>query len=720
MSKPLYFNAHHAPLGAFASFTLGSKGARGGLGLELEGPANEDVYIGVEELERPGHYKALPFFAETDGDSPEDSFDVEGNSEFRRESTLTAFPDDDVEREFSAGSDTWRAGDLTFRILSPIRPVPDPNNAPDHQVRDALTPAVIAELTLDNRRGVVARKAFFGYAGSARNAKMRPFRDGELVGVAQGTSTAIATTDEGVYAGTAWQPEAVLNGEFETNRSFLLGSLGLLVGSVPAGEIRTFRFAVCFYRDGVVTTGIRTRYLYQRWYDSVESVARGALANVDQLLSVAKRVDSVLASTLPPARAAMAALSLGSYAGCTQCLETMDGRPLWVVMEGEYRMMNTFDLTIDQAFLELALNPWTVRNELDLYVERYSYMDKLQAPAIGSDVMGGIAFCHDMGIANAFAEQGCSGYEQAGLHGCFSFMSAEELVNWALVACLYVHHTGDTEWAKQRHETLVLVCNSLCRRDHPDRAKRNGVVGFDSDKCQGGSEITTYDSLDASLGQARNNSYLAVKCWAAYVLLETLFARLGDRELACAMAAQAAKCAETLEAAVQIDGTIPAVLGEAVHAKIIPAIEGLVYPLVAGRADAVDRQGPYANLVAALERHFHAVMAMGECKFCDGGWRLSSTSRNSWMSKIFLSQYVSESVFGNAPDVRADTAHFAWLFNPDNAYFAFCDQMLAGKAVGSRYYPRGVTSLLWLTFGHDHVIRQLSNRLTSTPVSLAV
>ena len=31
-----------------------------------------------------------------------------------------------------------------------------------------------------------------------------------------------------------------------------------------------------------------------------------------------------------------------------------------------------------------------------------------------------------------------------------------------------------------------------------------------------------------------------------------------------------------------------------------------------------------------------------------------------------------------------------------NAYFAWSDQMLAGVAVGSKYYPRGVTSALWL------------------------
>ncbi len=31
--------------------------------------------------------------------------------------------------------------------------------------------------------------------------------------------------------------------------------------------------------------------------------------------------------------------------------------PFWVVNEGEYRMMNTLDLTIDQSFFELTNEP---------------------------------------------------------------------------------------------------------------------------------------------------------------------------------------------------------------------------------------------------------------------------------------------------------------------------------------------------------------------------
>ena len=43
-SKSIFYNAHHSPIGAFASFTLGYKGAKGGLGLELGKPADQNIY----------------------------------------------------------------------------------------------------------------------------------------------------------------------------------------------------------------------------------------------------------------------------------------------------------------------------------------------------------------------------------------------------------------------------------------------------------------------------------------------------------------------------------------------------------------------------------------------------------------------------------------------------------------------------------------------------
>ncbi|MES1147376.1 MAG: hypothetical protein ABUL49_01360, partial [bacterium] len=184
---------------------------------------------------------------------------------------------------------------------------------------------------------------------------------------------------------------------------------------------------------------------------------------------------------------------------------------------------------------------------------------------------------------------------------------------------------------------------------------------------------------------------------------------------------QAQLCAHSVVTAADEEGLLPAVLGEGNNARIIPAIEGLVFPYMAGRPDLVSRDGPYADLRKTLERHFDLVMHTKVCKFDDGGWRLSSTSRNSWLSKIYLCQFVAERVFGHKPDESADEAHWAWLMDEDNAYFAWSDQMLGGRAHGSRYYPRGVTSVLWLA-GLESPFKSIRSALlgTTTPTHLAV
>ncbi len=328
------------------------------MGLELAGPADQNVYIGVEELDQPGHYRAFPFFQTADsGSIQQDNFDVEGLSDFQHEPALTTFSDSEITRSFGAAVDSWTAGDLTFRLISQVGGVPDPDSADADALKSVLAPAVVAELTIDNRRSSAARKAFFGYAGSDPSANMRVWREKGLIGIGQGTSTAIATDSEGVLAGTAWQAEAILNVKHEENLPFMLGSLGLLVATVPAGEIRTFKFAVCFFREGTATTGLRARYLYRRWFGHIEEVAEFALTQADRIVNAGLDFERRLTSGLSVNRALMLSQATRSYYGCTQCLERSDGRALWVVHEGEYRMMNTFDLTVDQAFFELALNP---------------------------------------------------------------------------------------------------------------------------------------------------------------------------------------------------------------------------------------------------------------------------------------------------------------------------------------------------------------------------
>ena len=690
-----FFNAHHAPVGAFATFTLGFPGSKGGLGLELGGPANESVFIGIETTEGEA-YEALPFFTSS-ADSAK-RYDVSADAP-PAQGLVRAFPTTAITREFGVASDTWRAGDLSFTIYSPIKSVPDPLKAGKAAMMSAVVPAVFAELTIDNSKGKRARKAFFGYEGSEGKFNTRRLDDvsrGAYTGVGQGPVTAIVSDSAGVYSGGGFTLDKCLRPDLAENLAFGLGGVGALMADVPAGKTKTFRFAVCFYCSGNVTGGLPSRYYYTRYFRDIEAVALYALRNWPAQKKLALETERALGkATLGEAQRFQLYQAVRSYYGSTQFLEAQ-GRPFWVVNEGEYRMLNTFDLTVDHLFFELAQNPWVVRDQLDWFSRRYRYTDRVRLPGDPREYPGGISFTHDMGIGNCVSRPGHSSYECAGLHGCFSHMTHEQLVNWVCCAASYTHHTGDDAWRRRNLGVFRACLRSLVNRDHPDPKQRNGVMGADSSRCRGGSEITTYDSLDASLGQARNNLYLAVKTWAAYLGLRGVFSAENEGRLATQAGRQAAKCARTIAGHLRPDGFIPAVMDEGNESRIIPAIEGLVFAWVWGMRDALSAPGEFGALISALATHLRTVLAPGMCRFADGGWKLSSTNDNSWLSKIYLCQFVARNVFGLPQDPPADEAHRRWLLDPDNAYFAWSDQMVLGKAKGSKYYPRGVTAWLWL------------------------
>ena len=698
--KNIFFNAHHAPVGSFASFTLGFPGPNGGLGLELGKPAGQKVYIGAE-TRKPGAFAALPFF-DVPAENESARYEVEtGGTQGAAKKRVRAFEASKVRRDFHVATDTWAAGDLTFRIVSPVRGIPDPAAGDSAELKLVLLPAVVAALTLDNRRGRKPRKAFFGFAGNDPYTQMRRVddtTDGALKGVAQGRHVAIVSADEFVSSGLGFTIESILAPTIAENLSFGLGGVGALWMTVPAGETRTARFAICFFRGGMVTAGLDTRYFYTRFYENIEAVGRHALANFGVLERWAAEADKRLDhSALSADQKFMLAHAIRSYYGSTELLDHAD-RAVWVVNEGEYRMMNTFDLTADLLFHEMAMNPWTVRNVLDLFVDRYSYRDRVRFPGDAAEHAGGISFTHDMGVANTFSRPGHSTYERSGLDGCFSHMTHEQLVNWVCCASVYVARSGDAAWRDRRRQTFLDSLESLVNRDHPDPAQRDGVMSLDSSRTAGGAEITTYDSLDSSLGQARNNLYLAVKTWAAYVCLERAFGEMGAAAQADESRAQAGRCAATLVKHVTAQGYIPAIIDEPNDSRIIPAIEGLVFPYVCGYRDAVALDGPYGDLLRVLRGHLGAVLVKGVCLFDGGAWKMSSTSNNSWLSKTYLCQFVARQILGlrDHRGHRADAAHVAWLLHPELSYWGWSDQIVSGRITGSRYYPRGVTAVLWL------------------------
>ena len=231
------------------------------------------------------------------------------------------------------------------------------------------------------------------------------------------------------------------------------GNVAALRFDVPARRQVSYLLAVAFWHGGTVTQGDDRdcTYWYARLFDDIEDAAAYALEHFERLtdahLAAAAELD---AAALSEPQRFQLAQAVRSYYGNTALLATPRDRPLWAVIEGEPTFVNTLDLAVDQLFLELRQNPWTVRNELDGYLERHSRRDE-----------AGLAFTHDMGAFPRFSPPGTSAYEGD------VWTTGEELTDWTLAALAYVAQTGDEAWARARLGALEQCLESLLARS-PD------------------------------------------------------------------------------------------------------------------------------------------------------------------------------------------------------------------------------------------------------------
>jgi hypothetical protein len=692
------YHTQHAPLGAFGSFTLGLAKAEGGFGHALSGPARQNIFVGYRESAKAA-WRLLPFFATTTS---------AGESAFTGEAAgLVGDPaakpvllsSTEFTRELKWASDRWQAGPFTFTLFTPWAKTADPTLLTRAAARRAFAPVVSAELTFDNTHSAETAEIIFGLADPTqpcrpldRSSGLRGFANGLFYGYATLPSKDVGQRQ----AFDLFQPK------FRDQQGLhLLGAENGLLFRVPPKSRRAFPLALGFFYGGNITSGLSARYFYTRLFAGLEEVLSHGLRQHARLKKLAAQRDAELdRADLSPSQRWLIAQATHSYLGSSQLL-VAQGKPLWVVNEGEYRMMNTFDLTVDHLFFELEWMPWAVKRTLDLFVSRYAYVDRIKGPA-GRRARGGVGFTHDMGVANQFTPATTSAYECRDLAGCFSQMTMEQLVNWVCCAATYAEKTGDLVWLRRRRPTLLACAESLRRRDHPLPGERDGVLKWDSDRCgPSGSEITTYDSLNVSLGQARNNLYLAVKTLAAWLLLERAFGSIGESRQADAAQNSARLIGATLAAHFDsAAGFFPAILGENNRARILPAVEGLVFPLYLGLSDEVERRFP--QLFAQLRQHLAQALRKGVClDRTSGAWKISSTSSNTWFSKIALAQHVTRRLFPEAltEEARlADDVHARFQQSSRIGRFALVDQFDAatGADLGSRYYPRGVTACLWM------------------------
>jgi hypothetical protein len=726
-SGNINFNAQHSPIGAFMSFTCGHFNTGGGIGIEIGKPANQNLYVGVKDGPRRSDspIRCLPFFKGGSGlHDPASSYEVDDHPSPPVHQSLRPYAPNEISRFFGWASDVWQTPDFKFGLYTPFSSIPEPNGDSE-AMKSCLLPAVVATLEVDNRGGDQTKTAVFAIDFINPGARVLEIEssgaDPPKLGFAWRRSMGVlgkieSDSDDGAGEFVALQRWLVAEGLTDVNPVHALGTCAGLAMEVPAGEKKTLVLAIGVHLHGVVTTGLEGQYYYTRYYTSLDEVLIAALERANDLRAAAAVQDAhLLDSGLSADQQFQIAHGTRGYYGNTQLLD-VGGEPLWIVNEGEYCMMNTLDLSVDQAFWELKYNPWVVRNILSLAARRYSYHDQVKGRS-SQLLPGGISFCHDMGINNNFSSSGNSSYELPHLKGCFSYMTQEQLCNWVLMAASYVVATRDIDWLLANKHLLDACAQSMAARANP----RTGLMVYDSARCADGREITTYDSLDESLGHARANTYLAGKCWATWLALD-LMSRLrivaGDMP-AEPLASLAEPLATTLINSAS-DGIIPAVLEKnspGYESRILPVVEALVYPAfwlgliggwpsqAAGDAEemlAAQLQGP---LVQALRQHALKLLTDRQTGnlFADGGIKLSSTSNNSWMSKIAIFQYVARTILRlEQADPRiaqilrkADSAHVRWQTD-GSGYWACSDQFVSGEAKGSRYYPRIITAALWL------------------------
>lgn len=745
LTGPIGFNAQHSPMGAFMSFTCGNPGTKGGIGLQIGQPADQEVFIGVIDGDRyaDAPLKCLPFYVGAASTAVE-AFTA-GPSEANVRPDAVPFTDKEITRFYSWASDSWQAGDLTFAVYTPFGPIPDPAKSSKEEMRDGLLPAVVAQLIVDNTKGKKPKTGIFALNHSRPGPRMITDDLGskKRVGFAfrreAGVAAEVADITDGKkgaapapFGFMRWSATDGIREKY--NPVHLLGSCPGVGFEVPPGKKYAMTLAIGSYLEAPVTTGLSGKYLYTRYYSDLTDVLGAGLDRAGKLVSAAKRLDTKLeGSKLSDDQKFLISHATHSYYGSTQLLE-INKQPFWVVNEGEYCMMNTLDLAVDHVFWELDHNPWLVKNLLDNFVAQYSYTDEVKIyksevtlsshehdpsqPPPPPDAAqlarpydkkkGGLSFCHDMGAHNNFAPKGRSSYELANLTSTFSYMTVEQLCNWTLTAACYMAKTGDKAWLRKNKKVVEDCLASMINR--------GGEVGFaqyDSTKTAGGQEITTYDSLDHSLAQTRNNVYMAVKSWATYRALALMFRDLGDKKSEAKSMALADKVADVVSKQA-VDGILPAIFEKdnpGFHSRILPAVEGCAYPLYfaktgyAGIKPAEVYGTPAEKkMLEVLKEHTRKLLTDPKHPnaFDDGGIKLSSTSTNSWMSKIAIFMHVTRKVLGLDKDAavaevfqKADAAHLKWQA-VGSAYWACCDQIVSGEGKASRYYPRIITSALWL------------------------
>jgi hypothetical protein len=692
---------HHAPFGAWSSLTFGYPGR--GVSIDHQAVRVEDSGDLIVAVTHGGPVDALPFFAGADpGDAEAQNLDPAAFTNQYR-----AIPVSRIRRQLSPGVDRYLSDLVSLHVYTPHGIVPDPVQATqDEALRHAICPGIFMEVVFDNSKHSTPMQGYVGLS-IRLNGRIWPLDwsiPSGLCGIAYRKEWALAAVPVPGVVGTVRDNRVIGHlkaGNWVVHNGANEG--GIMV-RVPAGHSYTLPLAFAFHDAGVATQGLEGRYLYNRFFPSLESVCTHMLNHGDRVREEARQFDESTARQCPdPLRRELLAQSLNAYEANSSLVEVA-GQPVYNISEGQFCWRNTLDLAADHLVWELQRYPWVVRNIMDLYMDRYSYRDEVRFHKAPPFHPGGLAFTHDMGSYTAFSPAGQGGYEMPDVQG-YCFMTTEQVLNGIYAIAAYSLVSGDSSWTRARLPVALDLMTSLENRDHPDPARRNGILEGESSKVgAGGHEITTYDCLDAELKDTDGNLYIALKTWCACLLLAECFRDQAQPEAEQRARAMADRVRQTLKRSFDpARGVFPANLHRASERYVVAVLEALAVPwFCAGRDSLYRHLTADRSFTQMLQAHATACLQPGRgLEPATGGLLLSSGSPMSWPSKAFLVVYVLEQVLDidvaqTLPSVLRELAH--WL-QVSAAEKTVSDQMIVRerRAHAGSYYPRMVTSAAFLT-----------------------
>lgn len=691
------FMTHHAPMGAWSSLTFGKPG--GGVGIETEAlgvqPCGDFI---VARSHGKGRTTAFPFFAASESDDYEGR--MAGDLRSRAGAAWGAMDPPAITRSLGPAVDEFAGADMRLRVISPRGFLELPDDGETHP--DAVFPGLLLEFEVDNEDSDEEATGFLGFAHKA-GGRMRPLDwcDPELAGIALRNNWALAARPaEGAFTVRSGSVlPFVESGSPVIHAGGIEGGIGF---RIPPRTKRTLQAVFGFFRDGrSAVQGAVASYAYARHFDSVEAVCRHGLDGAASLRASASEREEQWKRLIPDPleRALMAQAAQGYYAN-SSLLRDANGALHWSVCEGQFAWRNTLDLAVDQLPFELAQHPSVARNVIEGFIRRYSYTDSLTFEQDTEPTRpGGISFTHDQGNYTSYSPEGFSGYEAPDRCGVYAYMTTEQLLNGVFCSAAVAISGGDPAWAARHGELARRLLSSIENREHFEPSLRDGILRGQSSRAGRGAEVTTYDALDHALQKSRGSIYIVVKTWCAGLLLENWLSLCGDAQGADRAKALADRVARTLARAFDKEKTaFPANLLEEGESLVLAALDPLAVPLSCGLASALKR---YPEVLNLLHSHARSCLQTGVCvEPGNGGIRLSSTSSNSWPSKLALCMATLEwleEIHASRGNIRATPVLAQWMqgFASDTTLADQID-VSSSKVLGGVYYPRLVT--LWTLY----------------------